>query len=523
LAPAMVDYEKLNWTKTLSKLGKDVLIAERTLGHFLDDDEFSKDRRDLLRFREEYLAKTQKRLQSFKAALGPIKERLDDICSGRAGADVIQPLLESYEKKLTEFKISMRDEFVELENEEVTLSRELQVIASRMEGWMSATDGGPRPDEVERLAEVKGRKEASERRLTDELERQAKIGAIDKQLVTLGGRTGGWDSRDHDAFIRVWTQVGCAPAVRPPPQITNHLAAAASSSSGGARGGGIRSPPKSPQRDGMAVVGNALGGGGAGSSSSSSGGGHGGGDNGHDRDADAAPPGDDDDNDDAPRGSPERKQQAQAPAQGDTKVDEMPVLVISRGHHSALIKRLPVAVPGKTADDFEDHILWYLTYLSLNAEKKKLLARWKEEKMSLEKAEEEALAKQVAFAMRGYNQERQTPEQMMDEAYKVRHNSLLGCKMMPVTDLILCLAGGGRARRNAGQSEAMEGGPREGAQGQGAAGEGPGGAAGQGAGGRLAEAAADDPRAGTVRPLPWRPYRGAPPEHAPTHVLCPLV
>ena len=36
----MVDYEKLNWTKTLSKLGKDVLIAERTLGHFLDDDEF---------------------------------------------------------------------------------------------------------------------------------------------------------------------------------------------------------------------------------------------------------------------------------------------------------------------------------------------------------------------------------------------------------------------------------------------------------------------------------------------------
>ena len=303
----MVDYEKINWTKTLSKLGKDVIIAERTLGHFLDEDEFAKDRRDLLRFREEYLAKTQKRLQSFKAALGPIKERLEDICAGRAGADVIQPLLESYEKKLTDFKILMRDEFVELENEEVVLTRELHVVASRMEGWMAAADGGPRPDEVERLAEVKGRKEASERRLNDELERQAKIGAIDKQLVILGGRTGGWDSRDHDAFIRVWTQVGCAPAVRPPPQITNHLATAASSSSSSSQSGN-RSPPKSPQRIGMAVVGNALRGGGV--RSSGNGCSSGPGDDGHDRDINAASPGD---------GGPERQQQAHTHTQAGPK------------------------------------------------------------------------------------------------------------------------------------------------------------------------------------------------------------
>jgi hypothetical protein len=26
----------------------------------------------------------------------------------------------------------------------------------------------------------------------------------------MGGRTGGWDHRDQDAFIRAWTQIGTA-------------------------------------------------------------------------------------------------------------------------------------------------------------------------------------------------------------------------------------------------------------------------------------------------------------------------
>lgn len=34
-----------------------------------------------------------------------------------------------------------------------------------------------------------------------------RIGQVDAELVTLGGRTGGWDTRDHDVFLRVWTQL----------------------------------------------------------------------------------------------------------------------------------------------------------------------------------------------------------------------------------------------------------------------------------------------------------------------------
>lgn len=30
-------------------------------------------------------------------------------------------------------------------------------------------------------------------------------------MANMGGRTGGWDHRDHDIFIKVWTQLGCCP------------------------------------------------------------------------------------------------------------------------------------------------------------------------------------------------------------------------------------------------------------------------------------------------------------------------
>ena len=374
----MVDYEKLNWDKTLRKLSKDVQVAERTLAHFLDDEEFLKDRRELLRSREDCIARTQKRLQSFKAALFPIKERLEDICHGRAGADVIQPLLESYEKKLTDFKILMRDEFVELENEEHMLTRDMHIAASRLEGWLAVVDGSARPEEAERMAEVKQRQEVSEQRLTDELERLAKIGAIDKQIMMTGGRTGGWDSRDHDAFIRVWTQTGCSPTVRPPPQIITHLSQDVASSSGSPRKGG----PKSPSRDqqSMMVVGI------NGSHDAIHGQGH---------------------------EEFEKKQQ-----QDNNKGGEIPVLVITKAQHQALLRKLPIAVPGKTNEDFIDHILWYLMFLSMNSEKKKLVLKWKDEKMEQEKVEEEAMAKSVQQAMRGLQESRQTPEEMMNEAYK---------------------------------------------------------------------------------------------------------
>ena len=29
----------------------------------------------------------------------------------------------------------------------------------------------------------------------------------------MGGRSGGWDLRDHDSFTRVWTQLGCSVVV----------------------------------------------------------------------------------------------------------------------------------------------------------------------------------------------------------------------------------------------------------------------------------------------------------------------
>lgn len=80
---------------------------------------------------------------------------------------------------------------------------------------------------------------------------------------------------------------------------------------------------------------------------------------------------------------------------GKIKIDEIGKLVLPKGQIAGLLRRLPVAVPGKSHDELEEHITWYLKLLTLTAEKKKLLLNWKEEKISHERANELALAHMV--------------------------------------------------------------------------------------------------------------------------------
>jgi len=55
------------------------------------------------------------------------------------------------------------------------------------------------------VREEQQRKRSAER-YDKSVERQAKIGTIDRKLAALGGRNGGWDVRDQDVFLRAWTQ-----------------------------------------------------------------------------------------------------------------------------------------------------------------------------------------------------------------------------------------------------------------------------------------------------------------------------
>jgi len=352
-----MDNGKTNWQNYLKKLSKDVQITERSLGH--DDEENQKERRDQMKAREDYFTKTQRRLQSFKTGLNGIKDCLDDICHAKVGAEVIQPMLEIFEKKLTDYKIIMRDDFADLENEENSLMRDVQLAGGRIEEMLTANDGAIKADEVDRVADMKQKKIASDKRFNLELERQAKIGSIDKQLISMGGRTGGWDYRDQDAFIKVWTQAGCSP-------VMIH-----DKSSGSNRDDNENNEYKREtnhaEEKGYEINNNHF-----------------------EDDADEESHIVSRDGDLAES----KSHQINPENKAKIKIDDvqMEKLALPKGQIAGLLRRLPVAVPGKSHEELEEHITWYLKLLTLTAAKKRLLLNWKEEKLTQERANEMALA-----------------------------------------------------------------------------------------------------------------------------------
>lgn len=61
--------------------------------------------------------------------------------------------------------------------------RDVQLAGGRIEGMLTANDGAIKADDVERVADAKQRKIFSDKRFKLELERQGKIGSIDKQVL----------------------------------------------------------------------------------------------------------------------------------------------------------------------------------------------------------------------------------------------------------------------------------------------------------------------------------------------------
>ena len=260
--------------------------------------------------------------------------------------------------------------------------------------------------EAERLlAEGKIRKKRCHDRLRFDLQRQTRIGAIEKQLVELGGATGRWSIAEHDAFIKVWLRMrhpprksyGVLPVadVLPTQQLPPVVSTVPSSSSIDAAV--LSSQPESNDKAVELTTETTL-------------------DQEHlvkqtqpeekDEIADlwshpqypAAKEGtttNDDatdkvvvNNEDSNTIQQEKHSTIAAqPSIPSTKpVESVPILLdppilftISKSQRSLLLRNLPVNCPGKSLTQFDEHIDWYLQYLGLTVEKKKLMLWWEKE------------------------------------------------------------------------------------------------------------------------------------------------
>ena len=207
------------WAQELTRLVRGGAALENGLNgvNSREGGEFALEQREIARQRDSTLHLIQKRLQGFKTSLKNIDNRLKSAREQKHGVydpQDLQKYLESFESKLTSYKSSMRAEYDTLKNEEDRLAADVAAMTAKIEDWENNSDLKGHENHVSSAEQES--KSSQRARIQDRYEKQvelqSKIGAIDRQLASLGGMYGGWDSRDHDAFVRSWVQSTSASA-----------------------------------------------------------------------------------------------------------------------------------------------------------------------------------------------------------------------------------------------------------------------------------------------------------------------
>lgn len=226
-------------------------------------------------------------------------------------------------------------------NQEVdSLLSELEEFDHEMEGWISTDEANAQFNKDNSTAKMKKQQKLkSEQRYNMDMEHYRKMGKLDSMLVTLGGgRNGFWDARDHDGFLRIWTQY----VLTNRRLITDVVViekiqeqALGSIEPDGEGGTLVADGETGPDFVSMEVP----------------------------------PPGDNITNTNLhPSGSI-------SVSYDDTR------WILPHQIHKTLLKRIPLVVLGKDVDEINAHIKWYLQHTMLHLEKKKLLSQWKRNKL----------------------------------------------------------------------------------------------------------------------------------------------
>ena len=262
-----------------------------------------------------------------------------------------------------------------------------------------------RKEQERLLAEGKIRKKRCNDRLRFDLQRQTRIGAIEKQLVELGGNTGRWSIAEHDSFIKVWLRMRHPPrksygervvltkqpllptdpegpssssvdaVVIPPSQQERKdtsVEVTADQSDGSAEHLEKKMQPEEqvdlwshpPQpsinvNEGTTIAAEDIN--------------------------DTVVVDGDDDN--AIKQDLLSTNAIQPPVSTTKPTESVPpilldppiIFTISKSQRSLLLRNLPVNCPGKSLVEFNEHIDWYLQYLGLTVEKKKLMLWWEKD------------------------------------------------------------------------------------------------------------------------------------------------
>jgi hypothetical protein len=204
----MTEGEKEDWLFQSKKLLRELELSEKkVIQSFLPTDDNQKEWREFSKCRSGSYQLTKKRLLSFKVSLKNIKENLQSSDIASLKIENIEQQLQTFESKLISYKNTMRTEYENLDLAEHNLDKDIQSVYQKIN--LIDDENNDNKNKEDDINIIKKQSKQISDRYQKDLSKQAEIGAIDKQISALGGRCGNWDSRDHDTFLRIWTQVGC--------------------------------------------------------------------------------------------------------------------------------------------------------------------------------------------------------------------------------------------------------------------------------------------------------------------------
>jgi len=169
--------------------------------------------KELDRKRQATVMATRKALGTFKNDIKIIRAKQQLAGANRPSApDPLQlkELLETFETKLTSYKIAMRRDFDALLGDFVSTEEDLRecLEKSSIAGVGDAGGGaGGGDDSADNI--TAGAKRVKQD-VDKNLQMQTQVAVFDRQIQEMGGRHGHWDPRDHDVFMRVWNQTPAA-------------------------------------------------------------------------------------------------------------------------------------------------------------------------------------------------------------------------------------------------------------------------------------------------------------------------
>jgi hypothetical protein len=165
---------KSSWILNLKKLSKESdVLTKKIFSQLTKEDEFQKEWSEFCGKRDISTIQMKKKIIGLKTIFLELKERLQYL-NQQSSHSNFQRLLESFENKLTLFKLTMRSEFDTLEESELNLTKDINRVESHLDTW-----GDDANVEFNRTTEQIERNKEKQQK---DIERKAIVGTLDRKV-----------------------------------------------------------------------------------------------------------------------------------------------------------------------------------------------------------------------------------------------------------------------------------------------------------------------------------------------------